>query len=423
MAHRRAEIAFVVVAILLYSNALIGPLFAPAQAESDDLVWLRYLWLPAYAGTVGFCLLRARALSRAWAGLLLLAAVTAWVAASSNWSIDPETTSRRAMALAATTLFGVYLAASFRGGGFVPVLAGCLVALALGSVAAALADPSLGVHSDINAGDWRGLWYQKNALGGIMAYGVLSCLSAAALTGRRWRWWAGAALCMGLVLMSRSKTGLLCAVAPVGIYLLAKAMRRGPAAAAAAVFLAGAAAEGLAALLWLAPDAALKLLGKDPTLTGRTDIWAAIFRQLAHHPWLGFGYGAFWLNDSIPARYIRAETHWLVPSAHNGWLDVLVQVGWVGGALVALAVGVAGIAAVVRGWRLDDGGWSLCFLVAFGIRSLSESVLISQNSLDWALFAAAATTLLMPRARAGEVQTMSTRASVAPRRMAVAIST
>jgi exopolysaccharide production protein ExoQ len=233
-----------------------------------------------------------------------------------------------------------------------------------------------------------------------MAYGVITCLAAADLATHPRRWRIGALLCFALVLMSRSKTALLCAVAPVALMLLMRGVRRGPAWATGGVFLAGAAAEGLGALLWLKPDALLKMLGKDPTLTGRTDIWAAIFRQLAHQPLLGYGYGAFWLKDSLPAKFIRAETQWLVPSAHNGWIDVLVQVGWIGGALTALTVLAAVLAAALRGWRLQDGGWTVAFLAAFVIRSLSESVLISQNSLDWALFAAALTTLLMRRSAA-----------------------
>ncbi|MGC1305227.1 MAG: O-antigen ligase family protein [Caulobacteraceae bacterium] len=409
MAHRRLEIAFVVVAVLLYSNALIGPLFAPDQTASDDLAWLRYLWLPAYAGTAVFCVLRARMMARAWAGLLLFGLVALWVFASANWSIDHEVSTRRGIALIFTTLFGVYVGASFRGGAFVPVLGGCMIALALGSVAMALGYPKLGVHSDINIGDWRGLWYQKNALGGMMAYGVLTCLAASRLSGHRRRWLAGAALCLGLVLMSRSKTALICTLAPAGVFLLVQVARRSILLAVAAVFAAGAAAEGLVAILWLAPDALLKLLGKDPTLTGRTDIWAAIFRQMEHRPLLGYGYGAFWLKDSTPAKFIRAETGWLVPSAHNGWLDVMVQVGWIGMGLVALAVLVALVAAAVRGWRMDDAGWSLCIVIAFTMRSLSESVLISQNSLDWAMFVAATTFLLAPaaRARAAQQQPMS----------------
>lgn len=396
---RRLEIGFVLVSLLLYSNALIGPIFAPDQTTTDDLAWLRDLWLPVYGGTLLFCLARGRLfrpLNPAW---WVLGAPVLWCALSRGWSIDADVTTRRAFALAATTLFGVYLATSFGRGAFVRIAAGALVALALGSVLVAVLDPKLGVEQGVNGGDWRGLWYQKNALGGMMAFGVFTCLAASNLPvadgRRRWPWLAGAGLCLSLVLMSRSKTALLCAVVPAALYALAWAIRRSAVLAVAGVFVVGTVGGAIASVLWLAPDLFYASLGKDPTLTGRTDIWAALFRQVALRPRLGYGYGAFWLKDSAPAAFVRAETGWLVPSAHNGWLDVLVQVGWIGVALVGGAVAIAVIAALVRGWSADDGGWSLFFVSAFVIRSLSESVLVSQNSFDWALFAAAATTLLM----------------------------
>ena len=78
------------------------------------------------------------------------------------------------------------------------------------------------------------------------------------------------------------------------------------------------------------PAMVLKALGKDPSLTGRTDIWDALMREVAERPWTGFGYQAFWGKDSVPAAFIRAETQWPVPSAHNGWIDLLIQLGWPG---------------------------------------------------------------------------------------------
>ena len=71
----------------------------------------------------------------------------------------------------------------------------------------------------------------------------------------------------------------------------------------------------------------LEALGKDPSLTGRTLIWEALMRKVAERPWTGYGFSAFWGVDSIPAREIRIETQWPVPSAHNGWIDLLVQLG------------------------------------------------------------------------------------------------
>jgi exopolysaccharide production protein ExoQ len=94
-----------------------------------------------------------------------------------------------------------------------------------------------------------------------------------------------------------------------------------------------------AMVMWLAPELLFKALGKDPTLTGRTDIWAALLRQSAKHPLTGYGYAVFWTLESHPAQWIRKETGWLVPTAHNGWLDILAQLGWIGVGLCALVLG------------------------------------------------------------------------------------
>ena len=40
------------------------------------------------------------------------------------------------------------------------------------------------------------------------------------------------------------------------------------------------------------------LLGKDATLTGRTKIWDAIWRQIQERPWTGYGYSAVWDDKS-----------------------------------------------------------------------------------------------------------------------------
>ena len=46
--------------------------------------------------------------------------------------------------------------------------------LAVLSVFMALAVPSLGVDHDVHAGAWKGLWWEKNALGAVMGWGAVS---------------------------------------------------------------------------------------------------------------------------------------------------------------------------------------------------------------------------------------------------------
>jgi exopolysaccharide production protein ExoQ len=92
----------------------------------------------------------------------------------------------------------------------------------------------------------------------------------------------------------------------------------------------------------------LKALGKDPSLTGRTDIWTALMREVAERPWTGFGYQAFWGRIDPRRLDPQAETGWPVPSAHNGWIDLLIQLGWPGAIAVGLAVLVAFLTTLFR---------------------------------------------------------------------------
>ncbi len=392
---RRLEQGLTMFVLFMMSNALIGPLLDPNEVGGDDNLWLRTMWLPVYGLIACLALVRWRAMLRAWLPVILvgLLVVLAW--ASSIWSIAPDVTSRRVMALAFTSLFGVYLGARWPWRDFVTLNAILGFILAIGSYAACIGYPTMGIHHGVNAGDWRGLWFEKNALGQMMAISVLASLATAlARPTQRLRWTLSALLCLGLVIMSRSGTALITIGVIVGVTTALVLLRRGPILGVITVFGIGVAAFGAATAQMLAPGVFLALLGKDPTLTGRTDIWAALLRQAAAHPWLGFGYAAFWEKTSAPAAFVRAETGWQVPSAHNGWLDMLVQLGVVGVGLCALLLATAYILALVRALDRRDSNWALIYLSIFLITAFSESVLMQRNSLPWTLCIATLTKLL-----------------------------
>ena len=395
-----AEWAFCLLGLLLMSEALLGPVFAPDQTV-DGPEWLRLVWLPIYAGLAVLLAWRAPRLGRVWAGGLLALALVAWAFASQTWSIAPDLSQRRAIALLFTTLFGLLLAARYGWRGLIELLAATYLVLAVGSAVAALATPDFGVHATIHPGAWKGLWYEKNQLGAAMAKGALACLCAAAVEPRRrWLWVPGAAACAGLVLLSTSKTSLLALLLVLGGSGFIAATRRGGAAAVSGAWLAVVAAGVAAGVFLLAPELVFEALGKDPTLTGRTGIWEALLRRSAERPWEGYGYGAFWKPELGPAWYVRREVEWEAPTAHNGWLDVLVQLGWIGVALCAAHFALAAGAALAR-WSRPEGGWAVLSLALFALFSISESTILQQNNLNWVMYVATAAKLLetAPRVR------------------------
>ena len=67
-------------------------------------------------------------------------------------------------------------------------------------------------------------------------------------------------------------------------------------------------------------------VGRDPTLTGRTNIWNAVLSTNTN-PLIGTGYESFWLGPRLSHVWQLAGT---VNEAHNGYLEVYLNLGLVG---------------------------------------------------------------------------------------------
>ncbi len=389
-----AEVALTIFCILMFSSALIGPLFAPqtldlAAAESDSAI-LRVMWLPVYAVTLVLIGARVTRLMRILPALFMTGILIGLCFASSYWSIAPDITIRRTIAVAVTSLFGLYLAGRYRGEELVQIIALSFAVLAFGSYFVCICVPSLGIHNDINAGAWKGLWYEKNQMAAMMVLGFIAAGASAYISPERRKIWIGLAVAIFvLVVLSRSKTSLLACLASAMAIPVLMALQRGGVLSVIFVWLAATGALIGGALFYIAPDLIFKMLGKDPTLTGRTEIWASLMRLSDKHPWLGYGYKAFWTPTSVPASVVRAETHWDVPSAHNGWLDLLIQLGWLGVILFGAVLAIGFFCALFRFASVKDGFFSVLILLLFSFLILSESFILSQNSLIWALFVCA----------------------------------
>jgi O-antigen ligase len=214
------------------------------------------------------------------------------------------------------------------------------------------------------------------------------------------------------MIMSQSKTSLLCWLIGFGLVGAVWAARQGGAVLGVlTVWGATFAAIAVGVGFLLGGPAILVALGKDPSLTGRTEIWAALMDMVAERPWTGYGYAAFWTRTSVPADIIQAQTGWLVPSAHNGWIDLLVQVGWPGAVLVGtiLLIGFAATVARLSTSGLVEGGFSLAYLAIVATLSLSESVLLHHQDLAWVM-------VLAIVARSTMLQGYPSPAAVAPDR-------
>jgi len=132
----------------------------------------------------------------------------------------------------------------------------------------------------------------------------------------------------------------------------------------------------------------IQSLGRDPTLTGRTNIWQVVL-SVSGNAWVGTGYESFWTGKRLSA--IWARTMEGLNEAHNGYLEVYLNLGWVGVLLLAGLI-VTGYRRVIRAFRRPEDGTvlNLAFFVAALIYNWSEAG-FREMSLVWLCFLLAIT--------------------------------
>lgn len=80
-------------------------------------------------------------------------------------------------------------------------------------------------------------------------------------------------------------------------------------------------------------------------LSNRAPLWAELMESVETRPWLGFGYEAFWAPERVEK--VSADQGWMVPHAHNTYLDQTLSLGVIGAALyIAMLVG-----GMIVAWR------------------------------------------------------------------------
>lgn len=381
--------------VLIYSQAWIAPVFG-VRIDDASSGAIRNIYFPAYAAGIGLLAMAPGATLAAMVRQPFLLVLLAIVAASTLWSIAPDQTLRRIIAVYSTTLGGVVMATRFRWSTLAEVLAGANALLVLGSIAWAVLPPHHGVMPDLFPGAWRGLWSEKNALGGNMAFAFANFAAAAFLSPRRQvLWWVFAGLALALVLLSTSKTSLVSLILGAGAVGFVWVARRGPVSGVAATWAAVLGALLLAAFLLFASDVFLEILGKDATLTGRTKIWAAALRQAELRPWTGYGYSAVWDDKSGwgPLAWITREAGFKPSHAHNAWLEQWLGLGYAGLVAWGLFYLQAMGAAVAAVFSRPGAYLALPFLVIYSLLTLTESVAVTYNDVRWTIFVAMAVKL------------------------------
>jgi len=240
---------------------------------------------------------------------------------------------------------------------------------------------------------YRGIYSQKNSLGQIVTTGFFFVVYASVRhQGRlRWLYAALAMLAIGLCVVSHSKTSLgLMIVTPILAGSIVSLSRiQDPLARTIAVVMCVNLAIAVAAASLLIPfgiSDISEFIFHDTTFTGRTKIWAFAGYYINQAPFLGYGFGSFWgVGDAT-----RALGEGFIAGllqAHNGYVDVVLEMGYVGLLLVAvLTIGL--FLSILRLARRDGltGLLLLTCLLFVLLNNTMESSLFRSYVPLWIVF-------------------------------------
>lgn len=328
-----------------------------------------------------------------WIWLLLVIVI-----ASIFWTVEPDITKRRSILLVGTTLFGIYLAMRYNMRQQLELLAWTFGLIIVLSCLFAIFLPDYGVMSfqegGVHAGAWRGVMTHKNILGRIMVLSSMIFFFVAlskSITHPIYRWlpWIFYILSIVLIVLSTSKSSLIVFLVLTAIFPLYRTWRYRYNYLIPLMIVFILVVGGTAILLFDNLDIIASELGRDLTLTGRTDVWAVMLKLIIQRPLFGYGFNAVWTGwDNDVTAYMWRRLQWECPYGHNGFMDLLIELGISGLAIFLLSYITTYIKAVIwlRSTDFVEGVAPLIYLSFLVIYNISESTLLATNSIFWILY-------------------------------------
>jgi len=136
-------------------------------------------------------------------------------------------------------------------------------------------------------------------------------------------------------------------------------------------------------------------LGRNLTLTGRTELWHIVLAA-SGNPLIGTGFESFWLGQRL--EHLWSLYWWRPNEAHNGYLEIYLTLGWIGVALMAVWVVTGYKNAFVMFRRVHRvGRLLLAFFLVAVVYNLTEAAFKGTDPV-WLIFVLA--TVALPRTRA-----------------------
>lgn len=373
------------------------PFFVPMPGSAEDgNAFFRFAILVALTiavvGLVHRIAAAMQLLKRAWP----ICALFVWLLITSRWSAYPDLSVRRTVAYVFIFAISVSLAVSFeRAMDFQRPLFKGLVLVFLANIISSHMVAPIDAEMGVN-----GIYAQKNGAGALALYVIIVATSAVMLYRHKLMklFSVGVAiLAWAFLISTHAKTsiataGVLSAGLPLLSYLLSRQTPHKVIATGACAFLLGMFLLSVQ-LLDITGEQLGQAVFSDLTFTNRTYIWDALYPEIARHPWTGTGFGSFWGTGQAlnPITNARPDAFFMTASvineAHNGYIDIALQAGYVGLTLTVLIITRAGwrfcsVIAAPQARREDRIACTMLLglVVALAVANFTESEIFSPSN-------------------------------------------
>ncbi|MGL6339714.1 MAG: O-antigen ligase family protein [Waterburya sp.] len=308
---------------------------------------------------------------------------------SALWSSTSWLSFKAAISLTFISIFAVYFAKKCNWQELFKLLRWNQTFIALFSAFLAIFVPSKGQM----AKGWAGAIGHPIDLGNMMA--LTSCLWLLnAIHNRKYRRRSlfFSALSIVIMQLANSAGAFLVFLSLVVIVLIPPVFRKLNFLQANFLFICIVSTFGMLSI-WLVGNLSgtFSLLNKDLSLTGRVPLWNLLIEsRVVERLWLGYGYSGFWQPwegvDNPAAIVIRLIGDWAV-HAHNGFLDIILNVGLVGFLLFifSLFYNIRQAMKLIFSNRSPQAVLPLMILTFILVSNLSQTSIIFP-SYSWFLF-------------------------------------
>ncbi|WYM02896.1 MAG: O-antigen ligase family protein [Gloeotrichia echinulata CP02] len=315
------------------------------------------------------------------------------------WSGYIGDTFSKLQSLARSTIFGAYLAARYTIRDQMRLLSWSIIVSSILSILVCILIPSFGIEFTEAGAVWKGIFFHKQLLGRTMALGCsLFIVQIFNKDKKRWLNLSLVIIPLALILLSNSKSSLILVLLSIGIlsiYNIAKqqSLVRVVISLTMILFSASIAYIIIDNLEFILVD----FLGKGLELNGRVPIWTLALEKIKERYWLGYGYSAFWQSDA--GAYVINNT-WLgrqegsasitAWNAHNGYIEMLVQLGIIGLGLTIIHM----LYLIIKTTKLliltltIESLWMLEFLGFIIINNISGTMTFLSPNIFWVIHVA-----------------------------------